>query len=66
MGRLYGASLRLSDPVADRRVAERRERAERERRRPRIRYVNSENMRAFCEGPGKGTAECRTFRRNVR
>jgi hypothetical protein len=34
--------------------------------RPRIKYRYSENMRLFCERAGKGTPQCRTFRRNVR
>jgi hypothetical protein len=34
--------------------------------RPRIKYKFSENMRLFCQGAGKATSECRTFRRNVR
>ena len=33
---------------------------------PRIKYRYAENMRLFCEAAGKGTQQCRTFRRNVR
>lgn len=32
-------------------------------RAPAVRYKNSNNMRLFCEGAGRGTRECRLFRR---
>lgn len=35
-------------------------------RGPRVRYINSEVMRQFCDGAGKGTPQCRTFRANTR
>ena len=33
---------------------------------PRINRRNSENMRLFCERAGRGTAQCRTFQRQLR
>jgi len=63
IGYMAQSDIRIRDPEAERRS---RERAERRQRGPRVRYVNSENMRLFCEGAGKGTPNCRTFRRNER
>ena len=33
--------------------------------KPKIKYAYSENMRLFCERAGRGTPECRMFRRNA-
>ncbi len=64
VGYMAQSSIRLRDANAEANAERRaRDRAERARR-PRVRYVNSENMRAFCQGAGAGTPECRSFRRN--
>jgi hypothetical protein len=43
----------------------RTERQPRQPRGPRIRKENSEVMAAFCDGAGRGTAQCRRFQRST-
>lgn len=64
VGYVEAASIRSRAQVqqAEARAAEARRRPT----GPRINRRNSENMRLFCEGPGKGTPQCRTFQQRLR
>jgi hypothetical protein len=60
------ASKSREERAKERSGAEERAKArpQRQAQRQRVKYQYSENMRLFCQGSGRSTRECRTFRRN--
>ena len=63
---MRGSKRAKRDAPAKQNADRRKATAQRQVARPRVRYKYSENMRQFCQKAGRGTRECRIFRRNGR